>query len=577
MTHQACSGSIAAFTSSRSSKDNEHAFPCVHLLQKDYSTEEFATLDAMDYSSGNEGFLGLNWTANECSVVVLNIPWDPTASVGRGTSDGGDEALRYSKCIDLVDDDLLDFGLGRPWKYGIFMGNSDESVRKLNNTACCIVQESVDNGERECKSDTSTVSSSHECDPKDKCRAMVDGLSEQLNTLLHKQTGGLLDQGSLIGVVGGDHSCSFGAIKAFGERCAMADQSFGVLHVDAHLDMRRAYQGYSYSHASSMRNVIEQVPAVQTLVSLPIRELSDEDLDFHLTHAKAIMYRASNIRHRKLSGEPWTIIAREIIERLPSLVWISMDMDALSPEFCPGTGCPVPGGLSYDELCELLLQIVRSGRRLVGWDLVELGNTSTDANVACRLIYKLAGLQLIGAGARDVSNNTPKLLQHPTRGFDDGSGFVVPYIVKPSSVADGCGVFAMVDIPKGSLLWLPRRVIRRTRLQTEDMIDSLGSIAEKVQFLQRVYFWAGSCVEITDEGQMWNHSNTQSNTGDAVAAGLNETSDAFNPDAAYATRDIKAGEELLDNYSEYEFHAWFEAQKQKYGIDESWLLGKKVV
>jgi agmatinase len=88
-------------------------------------------------------------------------------------------------------------------------------------------------------------------------------------------------------------------------------------------------------------------------------------------------------------------LCRRVVERLPRHVHLSWDIDGLSPDLCPHTGTPVPGGLSFAEACHLLRTVVESGRRIVGLDLCEVSpgprGDEWDANVGARLLYKMIG------------------------------------------------------------------------------------------------------------------------------------------------------------------------------------------
>src|SRR5690606_18866656 len=95
-------------------------------------------------------------------------------------------------------------------------------------------------------------------------------------------------------------------------------------------------------------------------------------------------------------GQSWNSLCQRILEPLPSAVYVSFDIDGLSPELCPGTGTPVPGGLSFEQACYLLVHIVRSGRRIIGFDLNEVSpgrdpNNEWNGNVGARLLFKLCG------------------------------------------------------------------------------------------------------------------------------------------------------------------------------------------
>ena len=99
-----------------------------------------------------------------------------------------------------------------------------------------------------------------------------------------------------------------------------------------------------------------------------------------------------------LGGGHWDDCCRRIVGELPRTVHVSFDIDGLSPELCPNTGTPVPGGLSFAEARHLLRVLAESGRRVVGFDLVEVApgprGDDWDANVGARLLYKLIGCAL---------------------------------------------------------------------------------------------------------------------------------------------------------------------------------------
>ncbi len=91
----------------------------------------------------------------------------------------------------------------------------------------------------------------------------------------------------------------------------------------------------------------------------------------------------------------WAEQVKRLLEPLPKDVYVTFDIDGLEPGLCPHTGTPVPGGLSFQEAAYLLAAVVRSGRRMVGFDLVEVAPDPAggewDGNVGARVLYKLAG------------------------------------------------------------------------------------------------------------------------------------------------------------------------------------------
>jgi len=100
-------------------------------------------------------------------------------------------------------------------------------------------------------------------------------------------------------------------------------------------------------------------------------------------------------------GESWDSLSLQAINKLTDQVYISLDIDGLSPDLCPNTGTPVPGGLGFSQLEALLYQLSSSKKQIVGFDLCEVSPgpdpkclESWDANVGARVLFKLAGALL---------------------------------------------------------------------------------------------------------------------------------------------------------------------------------------
>src|SRR5207249_1047520 len=136
------------------------------------------------------------------------------------------------------------------------------------------------------------------------------------------------------------------------------------------------------------------------IVHVGIRDFSQaEDEYSRRSDGRSTAYLASSLEDRLDAGETWRAIADEIAAALPPTVYVSFDVDGLDPTLCPGTGTPVPGGLSFHQACAVLDACVRHGRRIVGCDLNEVapreGDGEWNANVGARLLYKLIGYALL--------------------------------------------------------------------------------------------------------------------------------------------------------------------------------------
>lgn len=325
----------------------------------------------------NSGIFGLPYTVNEAQLVILPVPWEVTTSYGGGTSLGPLAIFNASMQVDLYDIDLGNF-----YEAGIAMLEESDEIKNWNKTARKAAAKIIDVG-----GDADHPDFSKELH-------LVNEYSEKLNHYVYCQTKNLLDQGKQVGILGGDHSVPFGAISAFLEKFP----EMGILHFDAHADLRKAYEGFEHSHASIMYNVMTRTP-LKKLVQVGIRDFCEEEFNFIKAHSsKIVTFFDANIAEDKMNGKNWGEICEKIISHLPQQVYISFDIDGLDPRFCPHTGTPVPGGLDLPEAWYLIKKVAQSGRKIVGFDLNEVspGDSTEewDANVGARLLYKLCGWTL---------------------------------------------------------------------------------------------------------------------------------------------------------------------------------------
>jgi len=223
----------------------------------------------------------------------------------------------------------------------------------------------------------------------------VDALSQKLNEHIYESAKVWLAKDKIVGLVGGDHSTPFGLIRAVAE----AHPGLGILHLDAHADLRVAYEGFSDSHASIMYNVAERLPQVARIVQVGIRDFGEAEHDYvHASHGRIAQHHDLTLAHARAHGATWTHLCDAIVAALPHEVYLSFDIDGLDPALCPHTGTPVPGGLSFNEVCVLLRAVVDAGRVIVGFDLNEVApgpeGDEWDANVGARLLYKMIGWAL---------------------------------------------------------------------------------------------------------------------------------------------------------------------------------------
>jgi agmatinase len=322
-------------------------------------------------------------TEAEAALVLVPVPWEATTSYGGGAAEGPRAILAASKQVDLYDLDV-----DRPYLAGIHMLPEPTIVRDWNarakELAQRIIREEVEGGEERAR-----------------VLAEVDALGAKVNAWVHAESDRLMRAGKIVGVVGGDHASPLGAIQAAGERFG----DFGILHLDAHSDTRHAYEGFRFSHASIMRNVLETVPHVRRLVQLAIRDVCEEEIHFLASQGDRVrMLDDRDITRARVRGTSWHTLADRVVDALPENVWLSFDIDGLDPKLCPHTGTPVPGGLDLFEVVHLMLELVIARKRIIGFDLCEVAPNLADdadewdANVGARLLYKMCAFTLASQG-----------------------------------------------------------------------------------------------------------------------------------------------------------------------------------
>ncbi|HEU4521999.1 MAG TPA: agmatinase family protein, partial [Thermoanaerobaculia bacterium] len=227
----------------------------------------------------------------------------------------------------------------------------------------------------------------------------VNATGEAVNQWVYDETASLLGRGKMPVILGGDHSVPFGAIRAYAEKYP----GLGILHLDAHADLRNAYEGFTWSHASIFHNVMTKIPQAGKLVQVGVRDLGHaESRMIESSGGRIVTFFDADLAARKERGESFASIADSIAAALPDRVYLSWDIDGLDPTLCPGTGTPVPGGLSWNEATGLLRAVVRAKKTIVGLDLCEVspGETEWDANVGARLLYKMIGYALMSQNSR---------------------------------------------------------------------------------------------------------------------------------------------------------------------------------
>lgn len=332
----------------------------------------------------SNNIFGLPFSEEEAELILLPVPWEVTVSYRNGTSRGPENIFDASMQIDLYDPDVVG-----GWKKGFHMLPVDKTIRKksdyLRQCAELIISHLIEGG---------VVAENEQLSGK---MNEVNQGGDMLKKWVYEKTLEQLKKGKKVGLIGGDHSTPLGFIKALSEM----HSDFGVLQVDAHADLRIAYEGFTYSHASIMYNVLKEIPQVSKLVQVGIRDYCDEELEMVQQSPERIAtFFDKDIKERQYEGESWKQICDEVISKLPQKVYISFDIDGLDPKLCPNTGTPVPGGFEVEQVFYLFKQLMKSGRELIGFDLNEvssgeLTHDSIDSIVGARALFKLCNFMVM--------------------------------------------------------------------------------------------------------------------------------------------------------------------------------------
>jgi agmatinase len=343
------------------------SFPTLQLKN------DFGNFDPGNVAIDNGNIFALPCTDQKASLVILPVPWEVTVSYRPGTANGPEMLRNASLQVDLYDEDMND-----AWKYGIYMPPHPAEIFQtgigLRKKAERIIH-GLTHGGSPCGFALEYAEIEH-------------GFCQLFNRI-ESETLEYLRSGKIVGIAGGDHSVPLGALRAY----ARQYESFGILHIDAHADLRKAYEGFNYSHASIMRNALD-IPQIERIVQVGVRDFCTEEADIiAASNGRVRLYTDAAMKRALFSGKTWENLCSDIITYLPEYVYISFDIDGLDPSLCPNTGTPVPGGLSFPETQFLLKKIAESGRKIIGFDLVEVagkaGDETWDGIVGARVLYQL--------------------------------------------------------------------------------------------------------------------------------------------------------------------------------------------
>jgi agmatinase len=266
---------------------------------------------------------------DDASVVLLPIPYDSTTSYRTGSRYGPKAIITSSRQLEDYDIEL------------------DRDISEVGIYTAAEVEADVSGPE-----------------------AMVGRIEGAVRPLAETR--------KLVGVLGGEHTVTIGAVRAF--RDVYPDLT--VLYLDAHADLRDEYMGSPWSHACVARRIAESTP----LVEVGVRSMSAEERVFADSKSVPIWYWPA-------AGNDVRDIANWALEGLSENVYVSIDLDVLDPSLMAAVGTPEPGGMGWSDVTSLL-RAVAGSRRIVGFDITELSppeGPEACAFTAAKLAYKLIG------------------------------------------------------------------------------------------------------------------------------------------------------------------------------------------
>ncbi len=196
---------------------------------------------------------------------------------------------------------------------------------------------------------------------------------EKLVNEVYKKVKSLLQKNKFIVTIGGNHTVSIGAMRAFSEEFT----DLTILQLDAHADLRPDYKGSKFNHASVMSRAKEMCPVVQ----VGIRSMSSEEKNY--MEEERVVFA-----HEMPGEENWE---KRVLKHLTKNVYLTLDLDVFDTSVIPSTGTPEPGGLQYYQVLNFLKKVIHHNN-LAGFDVVELcpnENNKAPDFLAAKLIYQI--------------------------------------------------------------------------------------------------------------------------------------------------------------------------------------------
>lgn len=339
--------------------------------------DKINNFDPNALGDANNNIYGLPFTTDEAEIVIIPVPWEVTVSYRSGAALGPQAVFDASFQVDLFDPKIKD-----AWKVGIAMepvsddiASKSESLRRKSEAYLTLLEEGEEPGTNSKMEDI---------------RMLINAECLKMNNWVKTKSLSYLEKNKIVALLGGDHSTPLGLMQALAEK----NSSFSILQIDAHADLRDAFEGFDFSHASIMYNAIK-IPQVSKLIQVGIRDYCEFEYELiKNSEGRIITFFDRDIKGKQYEGATWAGICNDIIAQLPNEIYLSFDIDGLDPKLCPNTGTPVAGGFEFEQILLLIEKIVDSGKRIIAFDINEVapGGDEWDANVGARLLYRISNM-----------------------------------------------------------------------------------------------------------------------------------------------------------------------------------------
>lgn len=335
------------------------------------------TFDPSQPGLADATIFGLPFTAEQSEIIIIPVPWEVTVSYGAGASDGPEAVLDASFQVDLQHQEFPEL-----WKLGMYFDEAPEHWKINSNRYKTLAQpiiEALEGGE-DLNNHPNLVADLN----------AINKVCRELHTEVKEKVLLWMQKGKKVVLLGGDHSTPLGYYEAL----ASIHDNYGILHLDAHMDLRIAYEGFTYSHASIMYNAL-QIPQISKIVQVGIRDFCEQEVAVvQQSKGRVLINTSADLLAETFEGKTWAEQCDAIIASLPQKVCISFDIDGMFQWYAPSTGTPVPGGFSFEQATYLFNKLAESGKEIIGFDLVEVapGETDWDGNVGARMLFHMCGV-----------------------------------------------------------------------------------------------------------------------------------------------------------------------------------------